>query len=199
MATTLKASKAVAYYSGEVNTNIPLAGYLTGYRVMRYTFTAPAKGATEFSISITGVSMYSSSFPTLRFYLTDDPTSHINATANTTEYDGELIRSTAGAGESGQYKYTSNVVEKLLLPNKTYYLYIFAGNSNARSAYFPYDGLQYKTELATITVDGAAGVVFVKKGTEIKMHQPYVKKGASWVSLLPYKKNGSLWDLLTGG
>lgn len=197
MSTTLKASEAVAYYSGEVNTNIPLAGYLTGYRVMRYTFTTPETGADRFSVSITGVSMYSSSFPTLRFYLTTSPTSHINASDSTADYDGELIRSSAGSGESGQYKYTSDEIPKLLLPNTTYYLYIFAGGSGVRSAYFPYDGLQYKTELATITVDGSAGVVNIKRGSEIKKCQAYVKKGSSWILLLPYKKNGSSWGMLT--
>lgn len=197
MSTILKASEAVAYYKGEVNTSIPLAGYLTGYRVMRYTFTTPETGADRFSLSITGVSMYSGNFPTLRFYLTTSETSHINATDSTVEYDGELIRSAAESGESGQYKYTSDVVSKLLMPNTTYYLYIFAGNSSARSAYFPYDGLQYQTELATITVDGGAGVVYIKKGSVIKKHQVYVKRGSTWKLLIPYKKKGSSWDLLT--
>lgn len=197
MAVTLKASKAVAYLKGAEVTNLPLAGYASGYRVIRYTFTTPETGASEFSLSITGVSMYSSNFPTLRFYLTDSPSSHINATADTTEYDGELIRSTAGSGDKGQYKYTSDVVQKLLLPNKTYYLYIFAGNSNARSAYFPYDSLQYTTDLATIIVDGGAGIVYVKDSTQMKAYQPYKYDGSEWKLLLPYKYDGSDWKLLS--
>lgn len=193
MATTLKATKAVAYYSGEVNTSISLAGYLTGNRVMQYTFTSPATGATEFSVSITGVSMYSSSYPSLRFYLTDSPTSHINAGTNTTEYDGELIRAAAGAGEKGQHKYTSNVVQKLLLPNTTYYLYIFTANTYARSAYFPYDGLQYTTDLATITVEGGAGLVYI----DTVPHQAYIDNGTSWDLYMPNADNGTSWDLLS--
>lgn len=193
MATTLKASKAVAYYKGEVNTNSPLAGYLTGNRVMQYTFTTPATGATEFSLSITGVSMYSSSFPSLRFYLTDSPTSHINAGASTAEYDGELIRSAAGSGEKGQYKYTSDVVQKLLLPNTSYYLYIFTANTNARSAYFPYDGLQYTTDLATMTVEGGAGLVYI----DTEPYQAYIDNGKSWDLYMPNADNGKSWDLLS--
>lgn len=195
MSITLKASEAVAYYSGEVNTNIPLAGYLTGYRVMRYTFTTPETGADSYSISITGVSMYSSSFPTLRFYLTTSPTSHINASDSTADYDGELIRSSTGSGESGQYKYTSEAVSKLLTPNTTYYLYIFAGGSGVRSAYFPYDGLQYKTELATITVEGAAGLVYIDNGSSFEPYQVYVDNGSDWDLYIPYIDNGSDWEM----
>lgn len=196
MATTLKASAVVAYSNGSVVTNNSLAGKVGSvYRVIRYTFTTPETGANEFSLSITGISMYSSSYPTLRFYLTTSDTSHINATDATEAYDGTLIRSAAGSGESGQHKYTSDVISKVLTPNTTYYLYIFAGNSYGRSAYFPYDGLQYQTELATITVDGAAGLVYIDNGTSLESYQVYVDNGSSWDLCVPYIDNGSDWDM----
>lgn len=166
MATTLRASAATAYYAGNVNTSIPLAGYYSGgNRVMRYTFSTSSTSGSKFSVYITGVSMYTSTQPSLRFLLTTDGTSYTNAGSSTTTYDGTLTRETKGSGESGEYRYVSSEISKAILPNTTYYLWIFPANTNAYAAYMPYSGLQYQTNLATIIVDGTAGAVYIDTST----------------------------------
>lgn len=190
MSTILKAIDAVPYNAGEDNSGgSGLVGGTT--RVIRYTFTTPAAGASSFSVSITGVSLYQSSYPAFRFYLTTSPTSHINANYQTTEYDGELIRTSLG---NALYQYSSVEVSKLLLPNTTYYLYIFGANSNALYAYFPNDD---DTELATIILEGGAGLIYIDNGTEMVAHQLYIEDGSNWYLYMPYADNVTSWDLLT--
>lgn len=190
MATILKATDAVPYNSGEDTGGSPLVGGTS--RVIRYTFTTPATGASSFSVSITGVSMYQGSFPEFRFFLTTSPTSHVNANYKTTEYDGTLTRTSLG---NSKYQYSSDEVSKLLLPNTTYYLYIFGANSNELYAYFPKDNSQYTTDLATIIIEGGAGLVFIDSGSSMEAYQVYIDNGSGWDMYIPYIDNGSGWDM----
>jgi len=111
-------------------------------RVARYSFVAPSTGASGVSLSITGLVFGGGIRPeTFRFYIGTDPNSHINA-GSTTAYTGLLsINANTGVDFTGS-------AGILLLPNKTYYLFIFPNTT---------DYGWFSMELATTTLSGTGG------------------------------------------
>lgn len=100
-----------------------VVGYESGYnRVARYSFTAPATGATSVSLSFTsmwhGDGEVQKSF---RFYIGTSSTSHTNAGASS-PYTGTITADANGTNFTG----TANIT---LSPNATYYLFVFPANT----------------------------------------------------------------------
>lgn len=185
MATIITEFEHPVFYSKGTSGASAIVGYADGVnRVVRYKFTTPAIGASKFTFSKPSITVYSNSIGSsekLRFYVTDDPASYANAGANA-EYHGTV--SVSGNTATGSADIT-------LLPNKEYYLFIFPGFASYGAYNWNYP------PTITVTLDGGAGLVYIKKGSEVKKHQAYVKKGSTWQHLIPYKKEGSSWDLLT--
>lgn len=108
-----------SYYLAGTNVdslNSPVVGYEGTYnRVARYSFTSPASGASEVSISFTGMTFVDGTQKPLRFYIGTNNSDHANAGAGST-YTGEM--SYSGNTWSGS-------ASILLQPATTYYLWIF--------------------------------------------------------------------------
>lgn len=139
-------------------------------RVARYTFTAPSEGAQKVKVTFhTGGRSAGDSHIPIRFFIGTDPDSHANAGA-TYEYTGELTL------ESDWITFTGEA-DVLLLPEKTYYLWVFPGNDEVYCYYY-WDRYTYKQTLET---EGSACVVSV------------VRNGAWWLALIYCTYKGNWW------
>ena len=112
-----------SFFRNGVSGASAVVGYESGYnRVARYSFTAPATGATSVSLSFTsmwyGDGAMQKSF---RFYIGTSSTSHTNAGAGST-YTGTITADANGTNFTG----TANIT---LAPNTTYYLFVFPENT----------------------------------------------------------------------
>lgn len=173
------------YYSGGASGATAIIGVDgTNNRVVRFTLTSPATGASSVSLSITGLQFGMGTIPTtLRFYIGTEAESHKNAGASST-YTGTLnIDTSTNTSFSG-------TADFLLLPNKTYYLFIFPSTTTggwfyASAATFSLNGL------------GGAGLVYIDNGSGWDAHQVYIDNGTSWDLHMLYIDNGTSWDLYT--
>ena len=160
-----------------------IVGYADGVdRIIRYKFTTPAEGATKLSFKKKNVNEYDSSIGSsekLRFYVGTDSQSHKNPNATTRdEYHGTVAVSSGTATGSADI---------LLLPNTTYYLFIFAGYTTYGAYYWNYAGSM------DLTLDGAAGLVHIDTGAEIITAMPYIDNGTDWQLALPYADDSTSW------
>ncbi len=194
----------MAYYTrlpdsdgwGFWNNGVENASYIVGYdynakanRVVRYKFTTSDTGSNKFSFIKTGNGIWGGSITNatkLRFYVGTDPYSHLNASVNS-EYHGE----TTVTNEGGLYTITGETVNVVLLPNTTYYLFIFPAFSNNYLAY------SWNTPVSTMTLifDGAAGLVRIDTGSELVTAIPYIDNGTKWEQAIPYIDSGTAWQI----
>ena len=123
---------AQAYADGSTT-----SGKLIGYsgsvnRVVRYQFTTGADGAQQISFSFKGPASPSGSTTaaTINWYVTTSSTSHISAGK-----DAVKNGTCAASYNSSTYAFTISVTggAAKLLPNTTYYLYLFPGHGNTNS------------------------------------------------------------------
>ena len=185
---------ARAFYANGAATSNNLVGYQPGgptRNVVRYTFSTSGVPAGASSVLITASSnindywaLYAGSWPTLRFKITTSSTSHTNAGPTTTDYDGTVSFTKSGSA----YYLTIPTTNIVLLPNTTYYLYIFGGSTT--------NGVvsTYATNL-TLTVSGGAGIVKIYNGSKWENYQCYIYNGSKWELYLPYVYSGSAWAL----
>ena len=156
-------------------------------RLVRYTFTSPGEGALKALMTFycDGDRKGSYDVP-LRFYIGTDPASHVNAGPDS-EYHGVLTKSTGkeGAIFTGE-------LDILLLPNTTYYLWIFPG-VNTTDYYGYYSWYPPDSDLVnTLTLSGGAGLVLINRVA----HQAYIDDGSQLHLYLAFVDNGEDWDLL---
>lgn len=156
-------------------------------RLVRYTFTAPGGGALKALMTFytNGDRIGNHDVP-LRFYIGTDPTSHVNAGPDS-EYHGTLTKtkSTKGAVFTGE-------LDILLLPDTTYYLWIFPG-VNTTDYYGYYSWYPPDSDLKnTLTLSGGAGLVLINR----VVHQAYIDDGSQLHLYLPFVDNGVDWDLM---
>lgn len=108
-----------SYYLAGTNVdslNSPVVGYESTYnRVARYSFISPTSGATQVSLSFTGMTFADGTQKPLRFYIGTSDSDHANAGSGSS-YTGEM--SYSGSTWSGS-------ASILLQPATTYYLWIF--------------------------------------------------------------------------
>ena len=120
-------------------------------RVARYSFSVPA-GATGISFTFNTGGVAGGSAIPLRFYIGTDPTSHTNADASAS-YTGELTLGADGKNFTGS-------AEMLLLPNITYYLFVFP-NGTTTDHYGYYTWYKGSDCIHTFMLTGGAGIVYV--------------------------------------
>lgn len=169
------------YYKAGTSGVSGVVGYeSSSNRVARYSFKAPATGASSISLSGSGVSLgEGSSTAAIRYYITTSSTSHANAGSGST-YTGTLtIKSGAVSG-------SANII---LLPNTTYYLWIFPGSTTY--------GWWYWISTMTLTTSGGAGLVYIDNGSSMVAYMPYIDTGSGWVQAMPYIDTGTEWKLCT--
>lgn len=93
-------------------------GTADGFRVARYTFTAPATGAAHVELKFTGLGATDGiKVPSLRFFIGTDPDSHALAGPDD-PYTADLTREDSANSYLGS-------ADMLLIPNATYYLWVF--------------------------------------------------------------------------
>ena len=176
-------SGAALYYKAGKSGISSVVGYEgKTNRVARYQFTAPATGANGISFSIGHIYFGEGSKTSdIRFYITTSNSSHANAGASAA-YNGKASFSLYG----GIYTVTGSA-NILLMPNTTYYLWLFPGSTTY--------GWWYWNTPATLTPSGGAGLVYIDNGSKLVAAIPYVDNGSKWVQVMPYIDNGSKWVL----
>lgn len=151
-------------------------------RVVRYKFISPPEGASSVSISIENSSAGNGSTPAaLRFYIGTDPNSHINA-GSTSLYTGDFVAKPASA----YYTYTGEA-DILLLPEETYYLFVFPATTTF--------GWMYWYVAASLTAIGGAGLVRIYTKSGWVMATPYIDTGKDWNRVLTYIDTGNSWAI----
>lgn len=86
-------------------------------RVVRYSFTAPSAGASHVDVAFDGFELSQGQAIALRWHITQDPDSYANP-AVTDPYTGTLTFNAHLTAATGS-------ADVLLLPGKTYYLWVF--------------------------------------------------------------------------
>lgn len=143
-------------------------GSASGRRIVRYEFAAPDIGASLEKITIYSVGLGDGNHVPLRFYIGTDPEDHANAGGGS-DYTGEL---TLG---NDLMTFTAEC-RVILLPGKTYYLWIFPASDDFGYYWWPTSDDGHVLELS-----GGACVV------------PVVKNGETENRLLAVAKGGKLW------
>lgn len=169
------------YYAGGTSGVSSVVGYESNQnRVCRFQFTAPDTGASSVEFSQSGISFGAgSSNVSIRFLITDDGNSYANA-GNGTPYSGTISISGNKATAS---------VSIVLLPGKTYYLWLFPGTSTF--------GWWYWTATATLTTYGGAGIINYDTGSAWEQYLLYYDTGSTWVQIIVYYDTGSELVLIT--
>ena len=147
----LKVNGIAQAFQNGVGTDGMLIGYSsTVNRVVRYEFTTGDDGAQKISFEFKGPTAPPGSYTaaTINWYVTTSETSHISAGKDAAK-NGTC---TVSSYNSSTYAFTIEVNEGTvkLLPNTTYYLYLFPGHASS-STY-----LQINSTYATmeITLEG---------------------------------------------
>lgn len=152
-------------------------------RVAKYTFTSPLEGAQNVSLTFYTAALADGSNIPLRYYIGTSSDSHINAGSNS-EYIGELIF-------DGDITFTGSA-NIILVPNQTYYLWVFSGNDTYGWYYW---NNNYHTSY--METSGYVGVLPIDNGSDSDLYLPYIDNGASWDLCIPYIDDGTSWDLCT--
>lgn len=178
-------SEKTNYTGGSIEDSSHIVGYADSKnRVVRYTFKTDSYGASSVSWYLKKNYLVTSSAPSLRWYIGTNATSHVNAGVSTTEYSGDVTVT----NNQGTYEF-SGEADIVLMPNTTYYLWIFPNTTSFR--YYN------TTELiqAEITSSGSAGLIYIDNGNSFDAYQVYIDNGYSWDLYIPYIDNGSDWDM----
>lgn len=168
----IELSDVMFYRSGAPNMSAIVGNdWLNGAvatRVARYTFTAPENGANKIRLIFPIDGVHDGRAIPIRYYIGTDPESHIDAGPSYT-YAGELTLS------EDQLTFSVEAYA-LLLPGKTYYLWLFPGSD----LYGHYTWERYG-EISEMETMGAAFVV------------PVVHGGKWWNALVHCVHNGKWW------
>ena len=178
-------TSTVQAYAGTSTSTTRIVGRNAGQHcVARYSFTTDSMGASTVAWETGKNSVGAGTRPPLRWCITADPTSHINAGPSTTDYQGSVTVTNVQG-----WDVFSGSADLVLVPNTTHYLWLFPNTSTYG---FYYLGGTYT---ATVTTSGGAGLVFIDIGTAWEAYQAYIDNGASWDLYMPYIDNGTGWDL----
>lgn len=143
----------------QAGTMVPgkVVGVVNSNRVARYSFTSPATGATSVSLNFTRMWYGEGEQPTsFNFYIGTDPNSHVNAGATSTS-TGKVTIASNGTDFAGS-------ADVLLLPNTTYYLFVFP----ATTAY----GWYYWEGDAAMSAEGGSYSVPTLSASSVEMGKP---------------------------
>lgn len=139
-------SNPIFYINGIGGVSAVVGYESNGNRVVRYGLTSPSTGASRVALNFRANFSAGNVIPqTLRFYIGTSDTSHANAGAGSA-YTGTLTMQES----AGEYIYTGDA-DVVLLPNTTYYLWVFPGSTNVAYLYWNQD-----PKTATCTASGGA-------------------------------------------
>lgn len=150
-------------------------------RTARYTLPIPPQGAQDIRFVFNTSGKHDGEHIPIRFFVGTDPESH-KAADDTYEYTGTLTL------EADWLTFTAEV-EMLLLPGKTYYLWLFPGSKTY--GHYTWERAGYESTMET---EGAGGVCCVMHNGEPWLGQIHVvKDGAFWIGLGYAVKDGALY------
>ena len=157
--TNITLSKPNFFRAGVIGASAVVGHESGANRVARYSFTSPKNGASQVSLTLTGLHFTSGiggTKPTaFRFYIGTDPDSHKNAGASD-ECSGLLeITGTDAAG-------TASV---LLLPETEYYLFLFPNTTSL-------SWMSVELAKVTLTVSGGSHSVPTLSAQEVALESP---------------------------
>ena len=172
-------------YEGTATTTTKIVGYNNKLNyAARYSFKTDSMGASKVSWELGRNSVGGGTRPPLRWYITTSASSHINAGASTPAHHGSVaVKNVEG------YDVFSGSTDVVLLPNTTYYLWIFP-NTTTYGFYYLGD-----TAKATVTTSGGAGLVYIGDGTKFEAYQIGIGNGTTFDLYMPYVGTGSSFDL----
>lgn len=179
---TIASSAKQLYSGGTAVSDSHIVGYSGKNRVVRFTFETDAFGASSVSWYLNDNYSGEGTLPALRWYIGTSATSHANAGKSTTTYHG-TVKATENAGT---YKFSGSA-DLVLLPNTTYYLWIFPNTTTS--------GYYYLTEIrqATLTTAGGAGLVNIYNGSGWDVYLVWIYDGSAWGLYILYIYDGSAW------
>lgn len=152
-------------------------------RVARYTFTAPETGALRLSMKFHVSGVGDGDAIPIRYYIGTDPDSHADAGPES-PYTGELTLADDWLSLSG-------AADAMLLPGKTYYLWVFPGSEDY--GWYTWNRLNYT---AALELSGAALVLPVVRGGAWKNMMLCVVRGGKWYLLAPCAVRDGKWHYL---
>ncbi len=172
----------VLFYKGGSSGASKVVGYEdSSRRVARYTFTAPDVGAQKISLTLRTNGRGNGSHIPIRFFIGTDPDSHANA-GSESEYTGTLELDT------DNYVVFTGAADIILLPDKTYYLWVFPGNDTY--GWYSWQDIDDASTMDTegvafllpVVVDGAWRriMLHVTKGGKFFLIAPCVVKDGKW-------------------
>lgn len=194
--TITKAEEVVGYLNGNKQTLDYLRlGYYNGKpAVLRYKFKAPKEGASIVNIEKRSLNLLGgSSDDKIMLFITTNGDSHIgacyvNGATNNPEFDTVCNISKGDNSNYTEYVISSSV-EKILLPDTEYYLFLFPAHKNV-SFYEIYGSIYI-----TMTFEGAAGLAQIDTGNELITAIPYIDNGTEWQQAIHYIDNGNTWNI----
>lgn len=181
---TIASSAKTTYVGGTVESSSQIVGYSGKNRVVRFEFTTDAIGASSVAWSLTGNYAGEGTLPALRWYIGTSATSHANAGASTTTYNGAVT----ATKEDGAYTFSGSA-DIVLLPNTTYYLWLFPATT--QSGYY---NLTEKRQ-ANLTTEGGAGQVYIKNVSGRDPYQAFISNGTSLELYQAFVSNGTSLDM----
>jgi hypothetical protein len=159
-------------------------------RVVRYSFTAPETGATSVALDFKGI-LHKAGERTNKFYfyIGTDPDSHINAGATSTR-TGELNVYV------DTYTCCAGAADVLLLPNATYYLFVFP--STTQYGWWSWEGVNS----ATMSTEGGSYSIPTLSTSSVEMEKPvtiYTNRNSnSFTHTLTYVFGGTSGTIAEG-
>ncbi len=161
-------------------------------RVMRFAFTTGSTGASEIRWKLSYIYMYSWAYPQIpmRFYIGEDPDSHLNAGANTSQYTGDVTVYMDTVYNSESYMEGSAKIR--LKANTTYYLFLFP--AQASQCYYASGYLDPAPSMHLEASGAGVGLVYIDTGTEIISTIACIDDGENWNMCIPQIDNGVSWD-----
>ena len=170
----------------------PVQQYVVGYAsatnwVARYSFSVGSTGANALQWDLINNYLAGGSLTAgLEWQINTSPSSYANANGSSASYPAAGTVSITDMG-GGSYRFFGSAGNFILLPNTTYYLWIFPATTTY--GYFNLTEMQ----TATVAPSGAAGIVRIYYGATAATYQPYIYTGSGWQMVIPYICNGSSW------
>jgi hypothetical protein len=175
------------------NGKSPATSDVVGYensqtRVVRYTFKAPSEGASHVKFTIANITKQSGFTDvaveeSLRFYIGTSSTDHANGGAGSAYTGAVTVKQ-----EWYDYYSANGEADILLLPDETYYLWIFPATTK-------YGWFYWYPETETIEPSGSAGIVEISTGSGFVKAIPYIDNGSGWDVAPAYVDNGSAFKI----
>ena len=164
-----------------------IVGYASSKNwIARYAFTTDAAGASSVSWAVRLNSLAGGNQNAgLSWYIGTDPNNYANANAaNGYVRTGAVAIASDGTG----YLTFSGSADLVLLPNTTYYLWIYPTTTTYGYFYLT------QNEVATVTTSGGAGLVYIYANGAWGAYQPYVYDGTAWKLCVPYVYGSDGWS-----